>query len=74
MTCEFCNGVGVVPRVKTISHDGWNVAQVETVTCPCCIRGITVLGTHEMLRDARGNIHGPGSRLTVDREGFNDAS
>lgn len=53
MKCEFCVGTGRVARIR-------NGSRVDTVTCPSCVRGIRVLGTHEALKDFRGGIHQPG--------------
>jgi hypothetical protein len=65
MDCDFCKGTGKVARVGVGSYDDVDayVYIVDRVTCPKCIRGVTVLGAHEMLRDWRGGIHRPGERV-----------
>jgi hypothetical protein len=57
MNCDFCDGSGKVWRLRE------SRTVVDRVTCPKCIRGITVLGTHEMLRDPQGVIHYPGEAI-----------
>lgn len=42
--CRICLGEG---RVARVSDTG---GKVHVVTCPLCVRGVTVLGPHEMLR------------------------
>lgn len=56
MTCAFCEGTN---RVARVSECG---SRIDVVTCPRCIRGVSVLGTHEMLRSKSG-IHMPGERV-----------
>lgn len=36
--------------------------RIGKVTCPCCIRGVTTLGTHEMLR-GHDRVHQPGEYI-----------
>lgn len=61
MNCTLCEGSGKVVRVRddNLGH----VYHCDVVTCPQCIRGVTVLGTHEMLRGKNGEIHRPGEKL-----------
>lgn len=61
MKCNFCGGLQKVARVR-------NGTDIDIVTCPMCIRGIQVLGTHEMLRDKQGAIHQPGEVLDYRAE------
>lgn len=68
MKCDFCAGTTRVKRLR-LSHfedvDSY-LTVVDTVTCPRCIRGVRVLGTHEMLRDSRGIVHRPGEVIYTD--------
>lgn len=56
MTCTFCGGTNRVARLRECG------SVIDIVTCPQCVRGVSVLGTHEMLRGATG-VHRPGERL-----------
>lgn len=62
MNCNFCEGSGRVGRIRMGGDSDSYITVVDVVTCPRCVRGVSVLGTHEMLRGADG-IHRPGERL-----------
>lgn len=53
MNCQLCEGRGQVARMR-------NNSRVDMVTCPSCIRGLSVLGTHELLRSDSGRTWEPG--------------
>lgn len=57
MECDFCDGTNRVARIRECG------SVIDIVSCPCCVRGVSVLGTHEMLRDSRGGIHLPGEHI-----------
>ncbi len=52
MTCVLCIDTKTVARVR-----GNTV--VDKITCPLCVRGVHVLGTHESLRPAGWDINLP---------------
>lgn len=59
--CPVCFGTERVDRLEKI---GPGLSKVDTVTCPLCVRGVTVLGPHETLRGDR--IYHPGETLPKD--------
>lgn len=56
MSCDFCGDTRCVALLSEVG------SRIGSVTCPKCVRGVTVLGTHELLR-AKDGIHRPGERL-----------
>lgn len=62
MNCNLCGGTNRVARLRVGGDSEAFVSVIDKVTCPRCVRGMTVLGTHEMLRGIDG-IHLPGERL-----------
>lgn len=44
MTCQLCLDSKSVTRFRACG------TAIGRITCPACVRGISVLGTHEMLR------------------------
>lgn len=45
--CVYCNGTGQAPRVSECG------SHLVRVNCPQCVLGVTIRGTHEMLRPRR---------------------
>lgn len=66
MNCDFCGGTGGVSRVRVGGDSEAFMSVIGKVTCPKCIRGLRVLGTHEMLRGHDGLVHQPGELIYTD--------
>lgn len=61
MSCPVCLGAEVVQRGRSngITYYDSTWTPIDVVSCPRCVRGVSVLGTHELLKPT---VEGPGWR------------